>query len=243
MSSDDNRSPLSFKFTRGGIKLNSQKLIFFTDKYRETLLKGPERGALDKVDKDAIIREYITEPVLAEIRSLIRGKSKKLELLPEAWRHDLTLIPAMSALGITAQAYIFELVTERGGYLSTEALLQQHPYLIWQVPEKLYRDSLASYSPDQRVINVLEEVLNKPPLWEPIEEGAHPVMEAIWAALDGQNVDRLVVYNTLRFIGAGSHDVVSLGSTRMFAILGRQEWRRRTDTVKNLLGSTAAAES
>ncbi|KAG6018059.1 hypothetical protein E4U54_005966 [Claviceps lovelessii] len=231
---------LSFKFTRGGIKLNVDKLDYFQVKYRDALLRESHPSAFVKYEKDNIIRDYVTEPVLQEIAVLIRGKSKKMDLLPEFWRHDLIPVSAMSDFGMRAQHYIFDIVaTERGGYLTMESLLQKHPYLVWQVPESLYRHSLSSYKPDQRVMHALEEALEKPHLWGDNKQDAQPVMDAIWAALDGQDVDKLAVYNTLRLIGAGSHDVVSQNSTRMFTILGRDEWRRRTDTVKRLLGQGA----
>ncbi|KAG6011766.1 hypothetical protein E4U43_008130 [Claviceps pusilla] len=228
---------LSFKFTRGGIKLNVDKLDYFQVKYRDALLRDSHPSAFVKYEKDNIIRDYVTEPVLQEIAALTRGKSQKVDLLPEYWRHDLIPISAMSDLDMRAQHYIFDIVaTERGGYLTMESLLQKHPYLVWQVPERLYRHSLSSYKPDQRAMHALEEVLEKPHLWGDNKQDAQPVMDAIWAALDGQGVDKLAVYNTLRLIGAGGHDVVSQSSTRMFTILGREEWRRRTDTVKRLLG-------
>lgn len=204
------------------------------------MLRESHPSAFVKYEKDNIIRDYVTEPVLQEIAVLIRGKSKKMDLLPEFWRHDLIPVSAMSDFGMRAQHYIFDIVaTERGGYLTMESLLQKHPYLVWQVPESLYRHSLSSYKPDQRVMHALEEALEKPHLWGDNKQDAQPVMDAIWAALDGQDVDKLAVYNTLRLIGAGSHDVVSQNSTRMFTILGRDEWRRRTDTVKRLLGQGA----
>ncbi|KAG5927778.1 hypothetical protein E4U42_001784 [Claviceps africana] len=238
---------LTFRFTRGGIKLNVEKLNHFQTKYLDSLLWDTEPAALEKIEKDRIICDFITEPVIKEIKLLKKGKSPNMDLLPEEWRHDFTLVPIMSALDMRSQEYIFDIVTERGGYVSTETLLQQHPYLVWQVPETLHRRSLASYKPDERVMHALEEVLEKPDLWGnrradglPImdatgRDDAQPVMDAIWAIVEGQDVEKLAVYDTLRLIGAGRHDVVSLSSTQMFTILGREEWRRRTDAVKRLL--------
>ncbi|KAG5930990.1 hypothetical protein E4U53_002009 [Claviceps sorghi] len=251
----DLANALTFKFTRGGIKLNTNKIDYFQTKYLDSLLWDSDPPALEKIEKDRIIREFVAEPVFEEIKLLMKGKSENIDLMPEAWRHDLTLIPVMSDLDMRAQEYIFDIVgAERSGYLNQEALLQQHPYLVWQVPEELYRRSLASYKPDQRVIHALDEVLEKPELWgkerdihapdEVLEkpelwgkerDDAQPVMDALWSTLTPQGVDKLAVYNTLRLIGAGAHDVVSQSSTRMFTILGRDEWRRRTDAVKRLL--------
>lgn len=164
-------------------------------------------------------------------------------MLPEFWRNDLTPVPAISDQGTRAQ-YIHDIVFSKlCGFLTMDSLLRQHPYLLWHVPQSLYHHSLSSYQPDQQVIKALEDALQQSHLWH---QGEH-VMQAIWAALRAalhdQHVDKLTVYKTLRLIGAGAHDVASQSSSRMFTILGRNEWQLRTDTVKKLLGNTETKET
>ncbi|KAG5981805.1 hypothetical protein E4U55_002558 [Claviceps digitariae] len=252
VSVEDLAQTLSFKFTRGGIKLNFEKIDHFQVKYLDALLGESRPATLRQVEKDRIIHRYITEPAFQEFEQLARGDPKKLEQLPEFWRENLTLISATSDLGHNAQKHLFDIMTtHRGGFLPYESLIQQHPYLVFQVPERLYLHSLASYKPDERVIEALDKALKRSSLWmnrvlkrssprmiheEYEDHDKHPAMEAIWTYLKGQAVNKVAVHKTLRFIAAGSHDVVSLGSSRMFTLLGRHEWQHRLQTVKTLLG-------
>ncbi|KAG6034071.1 hypothetical protein E4U41_006700 [Claviceps citrina] len=231
-SISDLANALTFKFTRGGIKLNAEKLDHFHTKYRDALLRDPAPELSQ--EEEGLIQDHVIQPMLQEIDLITTGQSSHAELLPEYWRDGPTPIPALSDQGTRAR-HVHDMVAGKhgGSPLPTDSLLRHHPYLVWQVPERLYRHSLASYKPDRRVLQALDDALEKPALWA--NQGAH-VMDAIWAALQGQDVDKLAVYDTLRLVGAGAHDVASPSSSRMFMILGRHEWRRRTDTVKRLLG-------
>jgi glutamyl-tRNA synthetase len=133
----------------------------------------------------------------------------------------------------TKARYVYNIfATKTGGFLSAETLIRQHPYLLWRVPESLYQQSLASFQPDDRILQALDIAIEDESLWA--GQGTE-VMDAIWAALEGQNIDKLTVYDTLRLVGAGGHDVVSQSSSRMFKLLGRDEWRSRLDTLRALM--------
>ncbi|KAG5969102.1 hypothetical protein E4U56_008476 [Claviceps arundinis] len=227
----------TFHFTRGAIKLNAKKLDHIQDQYRNALLKATDPQIHENGLKECMIREYITKPVLQELRLVTNGQSDKMQLLPESWRDELILVPALSDLeSSSAQEYIFGIAgTARGGYMTVDSLLQRHPYLAWQVPENMYTQSLTSYTPDQRVIQALEGALEKRELWEYDGQGKLHITDAIRTTLENESIDKLQVYNTLRLIGAGRHDVASQDSEKMFMSLGRDEWQRRTDTVKKLL--------
>ncbi|KAG6226960.1 hypothetical protein E4U24_005520 [Claviceps purpurea] len=227
----------TFHFTRGAIKLNAKKLDHIQDQYRNALLRATDPQTHGNELKECMIREYITKPVLQELRLVTNGQSEKMQLLPESWRDELILVPALSDLeSSSAEEYIFGIAgTARGGYMTVDSLLQRHPYLAWQVPENMYTQSLASYTPDQRVIQALEGVLEKHELWEYDDQGKLHITNAVRTALENESIDKLQVYNTLRLIGAGRHDVASQSSENMFMSLGRDEWQRRTDIVKKLL--------
>lgn len=231
------KSQFTFHFTRGAIKLNAKKLDHIQDQYRNALLKATDPQIHENGLKECMIREYITKPVLQELRLVTNGQSDKMQLLPESWRDELILVPALSDLeSSSAQEYIFGIAgTARGGYMTVDSLLQRHPYLAWQVPENMYTQSLTSYTPDQRVIQALEGALEKRELWEYDGQGKLHITDAIRTTLENESIDKLQVYNTLRLIGAGRHDVASQDSEKMFMSLGRDEWQRRTDTVKKLL--------
>ncbi|KAG5919755.1 hypothetical protein E4U61_000596 [Claviceps capensis] len=227
----------TFHFTRGAIKLNAKKLDHIQDQYRNALLRATNPQIHGNELEECMIREYITKPVLQELRLVTNGQSEKMQLLPESWRDELILVPALSDLeSSSAEEYIFGIAgTARGGYMTVDSLLQRHPYLAWQVPENMYTQSLASYTPDQRVIQALEGVLEKREMWEYDDQGKLHITNAIRTALENESIDKLQVYNTLRLIGAGRHDVASQSSENMFMSLGRDEWQRRTDIVKKLL--------
>ncbi|GAO17516.1 hypothetical protein UVI_02002870 [Ustilaginoidea virens] len=197
---------LTFKFTRGGIRLNPGKLDHFEAQYLDAILWDtvPE---LSEIETN-LLNANVIQPMLQNIDSMT-GESKARE----------SYIRSACA-------------SKRGVFLSTEMLLRHHPYLLWRVPETLYRLSLASYHPDPRILQALHDAIENKDLWD--SEGVK-VMDAIWAALDGQDMDKLAVYHTLRLVGAGAHDVISQSSSRMFALLGRDEWRLRLDMVKRVL--------
>ncbi|TWU72345.1 Glutamate--tRNA ligase mitochondrial [Metarhizium rileyi] len=223
---------LTFKFTRGGIKLNMEKLDHFNSKYRDAILYDPVPQLSQ--EENSLIGEYITRPILQQVESVTK-KDAASEALPEAWQSTLTLVPAL-ANEQTKAAHVHNLfATKKGGFLSAETLMRQHPYLLWRVPEDLYRRSLASYHPDRRVLVALNSALENDNLWP--TDGTE-VMDTIRTMLEPDGVDNIAVHNTLRLVGAGGHDVVSQSSSRMLMLLGRDEWRFRLDTVAKLLDAT-----
>ncbi|KID78382.1 glutamyl-tRNA synthetase, partial [Metarhizium brunneum ARSEF 3297] len=220
---------LTFKFTRGGIKLNMEKLDHFDSKYRDAILWDPISDLSET--ETSLISDYITQRMLQEIDS-VTEKAAASELLPREWRRALTPVPALASQENRA-TYVYNIfATKKGGFLSAEALVRQHPYLLWRVPETVYKQSLASINPDERILLALSSAIDDKKLWA--SQGAE-VMDAIWTALEGQGIDNITVHNTLRLVGAGGHDVVSQSSSRMFMLLGRDEWRFRLNTVQRLL--------
>ncbi|OAQ66707.1 glutamyl-tRNA synthetase [Pochonia chlamydosporia 170] len=225
---------LTFKFTRGGIKLNLEKLDYFDGKYRDAILWDPKPELSE--NESALINSYVTTPMLQEIESAAKGE-KSSELLPESWRGKLNLVPAL-ANEETKATYVHNIIaTKRGDFLSAKALIQQHPYLLWRVPETVYKQSLASYNPDGRVLLALGAAIEDEKLWH---AQGNEVMDAIWTSLQDHGIDKLVVYDTLRLVGAGCHDVVSQSSSRMFMLLGREEWRFRLGRVKSIMNTVSS---
>ncbi|KAG8424206.1 Glutamate--tRNA ligase mitochondrial [Metarhizium acridum] len=225
----DIANALTFKFTRGGIKLNIEKLDHFDSKYRDAILWDPVSDLSET--ETSLISDHITQPMLQKIDSVTK-KARASELLPREWRSTLTPVPSLANEENRA-AYVYNIFsTKKGGFLSAEALIREHPYLLWRVPETVYKHSLASYNPDGRILLALSSAVDDKKLWA--TQGVE-VMNAIWTTLEGQGIDNITVHNTLRLVGAGGHDVVSQSSSRMFMLLGRDEWRFRLDTVRRLL--------
>ena len=224
---------MTFKFTRGGIKLNLAKLEYFHSKYRDALL-GDHIPAL--AEKEAkLIDHHITQPMLQELETITSGDSLDSDLLPKAWQTKLELVPALQESETRAQ-YVYNICASRqGGFQSPSSLIQQHPYLFWRVPVGLYQSSLAAAAPPERILNALERAIEREDCWD--GQGIK-VMENILTSLQTEDFDQVAMHNALRLVGAGGQDAVSQSSSRMFMLLGRDEWRHRLNVVKGLLSES-----
>ncbi|KHO01160.1 glutamyl-tRNA synthetase [Metarhizium album ARSEF 1941] len=216
---------LTFKFTRGGIRLNAEKLDHFSSKYRDAILWDPIPELSET--ETSLISGLITQPMLQEIDSVTK-KAAASEMLPHGWDSPPTPVPAM-ANEKTRASYVYNIfASKKGGFLSAETLIRQHPYLLWRVPESVYKRSLASYEPDGRILLALSSAVNNEELWT--AQGAE-VMNAVLTVLEGQGTDNITLHDTIRLVAAGGHDVVSQSSSRLFMLLGRDEWQFRLDTL------------
>ncbi|KGQ04710.1 putative glutamate--tRNA ligase [Beauveria bassiana D1-5] len=223
---------LTFKFTRGGIKLNVEKLDHFNAKYRDLLLRQP-LGSLPPYEA-ALLRTHLLAPTLAAVRAATgRGVS--------AWPSaslPLDLVPQLTT-GIdnnddTRVAYIHAVLASRdGGFHDASDVVEQHPYLFWRPPQAVYRASAAATRPETRVLAALERVLAQEDVWRGNDDGQR-VVEALRGILDPQGVEALTMHNVLRLVGAGGQDVVSQSSGRMLATLGRDEWQHRLQCVQEV---------
>lgn len=220
---------LTFKFTRGGIKLNLEKLEHFHNKYGDALLGNHVPELAEKEAK--LIDRYLTQPMLRELEAITSGSSVDSDTLPKAWKTDLELVPALQASETQAE-YVYNIFAGRqGGFQSPSSLIRQHPYLFWRVPVSLYRSSLAASAPDERILDALDQAIEREDCWD--SQGAD-VMSYIRDRLQNEDIDQVAVHNALRLVGAGGQDVVSQSSSRMFMLLGRDEWRCRLGVVRAL---------
>ncbi|OAA36339.1 glutamyl-tRNA synthetase [Beauveria brongniartii RCEF 3172] len=230
-SVDDIAQALTFKFTRGGIKLNVEKLHHFNAKYRDLLLRQPLASL--PAHEAALLRTHLLAPTLAAVRAATgRGVS--------AWPSaslPLDLVPQLTA-GIndnddTRVAYIHAVLGSRdGGFHDASDVVEQHPYLFWRPPQAVYRASAAATPPDARILAALEQVLAQEDVWR--GDDGQRVVQALRGILDPQGVEALTMHNVLRLVGAGGQDVVSQSSGRMLATLGRDEWQHRLQCVQEL---------
>lgn len=221
---------MTFKFTRGGIKLNLSKLEYFNNKYRDAMLWKPVAALADQEAK--LIDHHLTQPVLREIEAITNGSVESAELTSKGWRLPLELVPALTDATHKAP-YVFKaIVAKQGGFQAPSDLISQHPYLFWRVPLAVYKTSLAKERPEQKVLDALKDAISQESLWD---GDCTQVMQAIQSKVEPQGIDQLTTHNILRLVAAGGQDVVSQSSSRMFALLGREEWAHRLDVVKGLL--------
>ncbi len=218
---------MTFKFTRGGIKLNVEKLDHFNAKYRDLLLRQPLASL--PPHEVALLRTHLFTPTLAAVQSATRTG------IP-AWPHasaPLQLVPQLAAADDASAAYLHAVLASRdGGFRAAGDVVEQHPYLFWRPPQNVYRASVATTPPDGRVLAALEQVLERDDV---VWTDGQQVMDTLREVLDPQGVETLTVHNVLRLVGAGGQDVVSQSSGRMFATLGRDEWQHRLRCVQELL--------
>ena len=229
---------MTFKFTRGAIKLNLGKLEHFNKSYRDALLGSPVPELAD--EEARLVDSHLVQPMLRQLGSITSGSAPSdADKLPQAWQGDLQLVPALASSDDPAQAaYIRNILASRqGGYQSPGSLIQQHPYLFWRVPASLYKASLrAGPAPDERILDALQAALESPRCWD--GQGGE-VMSRIRDGLQGQAIDQVVLHDTLRLVAAGGQGVVSQSSPNMFKLLGGDEWRHRLDAVRAAMRDTS----
>lgn len=223
---------MTFKFTRGGIKLNLEKLEYFHNKYRDALLADPIPELAEQEAR--LIDHHLVQPMLRQLEAITTGSGKDASELPQGWEGPLQLVPALTSDESTKTAYLQNVLASRqGGYQSPSSLIQQHPYLFWRVPLQRYEASISTApSPDQRILDALDRAIDDETVWH--GDGVQ-VMKCILDTLQGEGIDQVVVHNALRLVGAGGQDVVSQSSSRMFMLLGRDEWRHRLDALRSLM--------
>ncbi|KAL7784108.1 hypothetical protein V8C37DRAFT_396323 [Trichoderma ceciliae] len=227
---DDVANALTFKFTRGGIKLNLEKLDYFNNRYRDAMLWNPVPALADQEAK--LIDQHLTQPILREIEAITNGSIENAELTTRTWRLPLELVPTLTDAEKKAPYVYQALISKQGGFQTPSDLISQHPYLFWRVPLAVYEASFAKARPEQKVLDALEDAISHEDYWG--GDGSK-VMQAIRSNAEPHGVDQLTIHNVLRVIAAGRQDVVSQSSSRMFMLLGRKEWAHRLGVVKGLL--------
>lgn len=228
---------LTFKFTRGAIKLNLGKLEYFDKNYRDALLRSPVSELTD--DEAKLVDRNLVQPTLRQVESMTAGSTPSAaDTLPHVWRDRLELVPALaSSDGLVRAAYVRRILAARhGAYQSPATLIQQHPYLFWRVPASLYKQTLSALTPpDQRILAALQDAIDSEASWHgPCAEA----MNLIRDRLQGHDISQVVLHKALRLIGAGGPDVVSPSSAIMFMLLGRQEWQHRLHLVRAAMANT-----
>lgn len=224
---------MTFKFTRGGIKLNLAKLEYFNNRYRDAMLWKPIPALADEEAK--LIDQHLTQPILSEIEAITNGSIENAELTARNWQRPLELVPALTD-AVEKAPYVYKaLVAKQGGFQTPSDLVSQHPYLFWRVPLDVYKASFAKARPEEKVLDALEEAISQKDYWD--GDGSK-VMQAIQSQVEPQGVDQLTIHNVLRVVAAGGQDVVSQSSSRMFMLLGRDEWAHRLGVVRGVLSGS-----
>ncbi|RDA94514.1 hypothetical protein CP533_2697 [Ophiocordyceps camponoti-saundersi (nom. inval.)] len=235
-SVEDMADALTFKFTKGGIRLNFSKLQHFQTRYREALL-----SALPSPAEAALIDRHLIQPLLRNVDAITDGLTTT-QILPPAWQlPPLDLVPALRSPSSRASYVkrIFALTQDR--FHCPTRLVQQHPYLFWRVPPLLYRNSAATATAaDRQVLDQLRRAVDE--CWLDPQDDQSPslsdlrhqpsALRLIDVVSQNLRLDNpLVIHEILRLVGAGDRHGVSHSSACMLALLGRDEWRHRLAAV------------
>ncbi|KAI5457723.1 hypothetical protein BGZ63DRAFT_493831 [Mariannaea sp. PMI_226] len=225
---DDVAEALSFKFTRGGIKLNPQKLDHFQWEYRNILFNKASQSTPLEHD---LIRDNLLNPLIAEVQFITADPSSP-PILPRGtslpWVQPLTPVPAMiSSSQAEQQAYAFKIVSqETTRYRSAAELVRLLPYFFWRPPPAAYRAALASTSISCSSFDIIDKVIHNSSDWE----------TTLDRLLEDIPVDYAPeLHSLLRLIAIGSPEASGKTSRILFDVLGQEEWRVRTSIVRELL--------
>ncbi|CEI62742.1 hypothetical protein FVEN_g5262 [Fusarium venenatum] len=230
---EDVAENLSYKFTRGGIKLNPQKLDFFQHEYRSLLFKIPLSDHTPR--EQALIRDNLLSPLINKVHEITSFSKEStgnyVPIQPRGtslkWPGPLTPVPAMLLSESSQQSYAFQILAqETSRYTSADDIPRLLPYLFWRPPIAIYRAALATETPRRDLINLVHDTVNSTDSWE---MGFERLLERVPS---DQAPD---LHSILRLIAVGSPQAVAKASRILFSILGQDEWRVRATQVRDLL--------
>ncbi|CAM1510008.1 Fc.00g003430.m01.CDS01 [Cosmosporella sp. VM-42] len=219
---------LTFKFTRGGIKLNPEKLQFFQNEYISALFSTKPSES----ESDAI-KKHLVAPLIDEVLTITKSPTLPLIQPPKAtipWPHPLELIPAMQTNEIEyTQNVLFKSLTK---FDSSREVARMLPYLFWRPPLAVYRGSLAQYRPDRALFNIIDNAIsNTSP------EDFEAAENKIFGKLNGQ--EKSAAHDLIRLILVGDPEASSRSTKVMVDVLGQKECQHRISVVRGLLDELA----
>ncbi|RSL46906.1 hypothetical protein CEP54_013643 [Fusarium duplospermum] len=214
---DDVAEALTFKFTRGGIKLNPQKLDFFQYEYRNLLFKTPLSEQTPR--EQALIQENLLKPLVDEVLALTASSaSDPVGYKPIQPRGTSLIWPAPLSPVLSHEATRYGAAAE---------IARQLPYFFWRPPPAIYRAALASDPIRHDLLHLVNDTVNGSlDAWE-------LVLDHLLERVPSDQAPDL--HAILRLIAIGSPHAVGKTSRILFSVLGQEEWRFRTAIVRKLL--------
>lgn len=224
----DGVSQLSFKFTKGGIKLNPEKLDDFEVKYHRAMLQSPQPDLAPH--ENDIIEDKILRPAWDKIR--------------ERTAQGQEMVPMLKS-GEARMAYLRRMLDylTRGRYQRRDEMLRlvdDHPHYFWRIPDHVYQRGLSEYLDAgnvNRIIGVaraIKHVTSPEFTGTNLSAELNKHLQEMGCAVAPQDL-----YRDHRFVGTGQGDIHSHDANAMFAILGWEEWQVRADLVVRLASALA----
>ncbi|RGP80237.1 glutamyl-trna synthetase [Fusarium longipes] len=230
---EDVAENLTYKFTRGGIKLNPQKLDFFQHEYRNLLFKTPLSDHTPR--EQDIIKNNLLKPLINKVHEITSQSEESIDtyvpIQPRGtsleWPAPLTLVPALLSSESSQQTYAFQtLAQETSRYASVDDVPRLLPYLFWRPPVAIYRAALATETPRRDLIELVLDTVNSIDSWE-------TALDHLLRRVPSDQAPDL--HSLLRLVAIGSSQAAGKASRILFSVLGQDEWRVRATQVHNLL--------
>ncbi|CAG9942064.1 unnamed protein product [Clonostachys rosea f. rosea IK726] len=232
---------LSYKFTKGGIKLHTGTLQHYETKWRRSIVTDPRPETA--IEEEALIEEKVLRPLWDTIESVTSDNTKSIffpkqptdskqdeqkELVP-ALKSDQTRIPYLRRLYAHSATNNHTMLEDMKKFLSS------NPHYFWRVPEELYRRSLLVHGYSKPILEAVDRVCDEPDLWGTNDP-------ALLGTELGKRVAQLdpplpsdALYRNHRLVARGDPSLPSHSASIMFNLIGREEWKHRITTVKSLV--------
>ncbi|KAF9767306.1 hypothetical protein IL306_000171 [Fusarium sp. DS 682] len=229
---DDVAENLTYKFTRGGIKLNPTKLDFFQHEYRTLLTKTPATEHTSR--EQELIRNYLVIPLVNEVHAITASSQSNsddyMPIQPTGtslyWPAPLTPVPAMLS-SESSQPYASKIIfQETVRYASVANLARSLPYFFWRPPPDIYRAAIITQTPHRDLVDLVNKTVQGTDGWE-------MALDRLFESIPSDQAPDL--HAILRLIAIGDSQAVGKSSRILFNVLGQDEWRFRTNLVASLL--------
>lgn len=225
----------SFKFTKGTIKVNPEKLDSFQHKHIDHLLQDP-------LPNIHVLHESLIRPVESFIRKVegLRATPPSEELKSSSGRlldlHQLgDLLPHFATPELAGE-YIIDLFhNNTTKYPKAEDFVIENPQLVWKVPHHVYEKAAQSMDkrPNNRILRTVEAELEtlrtegRP--WDKrrIQAAINAAITTLQPKYHSPEESRDAVYAGLRFGLMGSPDLASKPANAVIFLLGREETSAR----------------
>ncbi|KAH7308096.1 hypothetical protein B0I35DRAFT_442864 [Stachybotrys elegans] len=252
---EDMAEAFSFKFTKGNIALNYEKLHHFQKLYCNTLAKSPipELGEVagtstpetqaSLVERERqLVHQTIIHPIVDAIGQLTAHHNHELKWPFEGWNEPLTLIPSFADDEQKLAHHIKAIVmNEDRGFELSDDMLYRHPYFFWRVPRSVYLDNMPRIrrrvTPDSPLLNqgmfeFISHVLQKAPVWE---GNAEALMAEIVAGFEARGIKYTAAHYCMRLAVTGWHETSTQPTRRLLQLIPREEWIHRLGLVQEAI--------
>lgn len=231
-SLQDVSDALTFQFTRGGIKLNPEKLFHFQNAYRQEIFSLPSK--MRTAAEHRLINDEMVHPLLKEVDDLTLSSRDELLHITSSfipWKGPLDPVPSISSKSPFIRAkYAFKVLTaDKTNFKTLRDLAKGLCYLFWRPPLVAYRYAVAHHEIDPHHFAVLKRVIDCPPAdWDDVLR-----VDKNWEELS--KLDPAVVHGMIRLILVGDPIAQTRNTGTMFKVLGQSECHHRLRIVEGLM--------